>query len=661
MRLWAVVLFSVLVSIPVFAIDVDEDDEFADINAPVVRIKFLEGKAAVKRVDSDEWESAVVNLPLVEGDEIRTEPRARLEIQFDNDTYLRLDENSSLKLVSIGEEGSAISIYQGILVLSVMEFDSSKGYLEIDAPRTTIAVAEAGRYRVEAGNDYQRTVKVKVWDGGMARLYSMDSGFTLRNDQSASMELEGVYAGRWNVETTSGYRDSFDDWSASRDELINESLKDAHYGSYYDDDLYGADDLSYYGSWQRHDDYGYIWSPYNSAISSYSDWSPYRYGHWRWLPYYGWTWINDEPWGWATYHYGRWIFLNGRWYWTPYSNAGYYARRSWWRPAIVFLGTIGNRICWYPLPYSYGYYDYNRRYRRYWRNYYRDRRDRRNRDRPSANPTTPNPANIARGNRNQLPPLGRIPSGAVISSSKTDFGTGRGRNRPAPVNVSKEILNIKPVIANSPPLVPSRTEIMGKKSPDIWDKKQETPVSNGKVRIGAADRTAGIPLDDTLKQKRMFGNRPPLTNTPRVVPQGNGNDSRPRTGVFDRTNRDSADDKSSGTNRRTTSPPVNRRPTPNVERKTAPAPANNPPVRRSPPTKTQPETNRRPSPPVRQPQRRTETRRPSPPVRNSQPRRSEPKSSPPPARKSSPPAKKSPPPSRSKTPTKPPVSKKGDN
>lgn len=660
--LWMIALFSILFALPLFAAD-EYDDEFPEVTAPVARIKFLDGKADIRRVDSDEWESAVVNLPLVEGDEIRTERNARLELQFDNDTYLRIDENSLVKLVSLGEEGAAISITEGTLLLSVFEFDPSNGYLEVDAPKTTVAVAEAGKFRIDAGSEYDRTVKVTVWDGGTARVYSLDSGFTLKNDQSASMALDGAYAGRWSVARHSGIRDGFDDWSASRDELILESLKDAYYGSYYDDDLYGADDLNYYGSWQRHDNYGYLWSPYSSAISTYSNWSPYRYGSWRWLPYYGWTWVNDEPWGWATYHYGRWIHLNGRWYWTPYAYSPYYPRRSWWRPAIVYIGTYGNRICWYPLPYDYSYYDYNRRYRRYWRDHRRDRRDRNTNDTVNV-PRQPDPQNVARSQRNQLPPLGRVPAGAVISAGKGDFGTRRGRFDTAPEPVSKQILSKKPVIDDTPPIIPSRNEVLGKKTPDIIPVERTATVRNGNTRIGAADRTAGQALDEKLRQQKIYGNRPPLITVPRVVTPDPSTKIEPRTGVFDRSAGEPKEERRTQTDRRIITPPVNRSNLPDerVERRTPPARSNpTPPVYRPEPRRTE-----RKPPVYDPPTRRSETPRSSPPVRNAPPKTETRRPSTPPPTKSPPPAAKTPPARnnqqrQAKPPAKPPATTKSDS
>src|SRR5262249_4629403 len=118
---------------------------------------------------------------------------------------------------------------------------------------------------------------------------------------------------------------------------------------YYDEYVWGAEDLDAYGDWSYTTDYGWIWQPHNTAINIYADWAPYRYGHWVWCSPYGWTWVGYEPWGWAPYHYGRWVFHNGYWAWCP--RSAYVRDHSWWRPALVAFVSIDNDYCWYPLNY----------------------------------------------------------------------------------------------------------------------------------------------------------------------------------------------------------------------------------------------------------------------------------------------------------------------
>jgi hypothetical protein len=70
-------------------------------------------------------------------------------------------------------------------------------------------------------------------------------------------------------------------------------------------------------------------------------WRPYANGHWERTDA-GWYWASDEPWGWATYHYGRWDFsVNFGWIWVPHTQ---------WAPAWVSWRQGAGYVGWAPLP-----------------------------------------------------------------------------------------------------------------------------------------------------------------------------------------------------------------------------------------------------------------------------------------------------------------------
>jgi hypothetical protein len=97
------------------------------------------------------------------------------------------------------------------------------------------------------------------------------------------------------------------------------------------------DNLASYGNWIQRPSYGWVWTP--SAVST--SWRPYEDGHWVWTDQ-GWTWITDEPYGWATYHYGRWYDdPEIGWAWVPGDE---------WGPAWVSWQEGGDYVGWAPLP-----------------------------------------------------------------------------------------------------------------------------------------------------------------------------------------------------------------------------------------------------------------------------------------------------------------------
>jgi hypothetical protein len=116
--------------------------------------------------------------------------------------------------------------------------------------------------------------------------------------------------------------------------------------------------LGAYGSWVPISGYGYGWYPAGVGPG----WQPYLDGQWVWTDQ-GWTWVSNEPWGWATYHYGRWIYDGYYgWIWIP---------GTVWAPAYVSWYRSPGYYGWSPLPpdnnffieigisfidYDYGYY-----------------------------------------------------------------------------------------------------------------------------------------------------------------------------------------------------------------------------------------------------------------------------------------------------------------
>lgn len=565
------------------------DDDEDVVKARVARISFISGEVKIKRVDNDEWEKAVLNLPLVEGDEIATGADSRLEMQLNNHAHIRLDSEAYLKFSVLKDQGVAVSLTQGTLALRITNFEKAGGYYEIDAPKTTIAIEKSGSYRIDAGRAGDSSMNVSVRDGGSARVYSDDAGFTLKSGRSARVFIDGANAGEWETADVARVADDFDSWSENRDSAIAKRLKSAYYDKYYDQDIYGADDLNDNGEWIYTSTYGYVWKPYSSAISGYPDWSPYRYGHWRWVPQFGWTWVNDEPWGWATYHHGRWVYDRGHWVWCPYSY--YRPKRSWWFPALVTINIINTNVCWYPIGYH-----------RRWRNYNHHNGGwgggPRNTDRDPRNQ-----GGVSSTDRTKLPgdrtPVDEIPGTGIIALDRKDFGTGRQRPTVISPILAKKVLTDTTDRID----LPDRKQVTDRMSRDIVTSKPRVETVAETTRTGAATRRTDAPLDEELRTKRILGGRQRM-ETPIVEQQSTDRKVRP-TGAVERpatpiiqapTDRKIKDAPDLNRDRETMRQP--RIETPRVEstdRKPSP-PRYDPPPVYNPPPRSEPSTDRQPAP-----------------------------------------------------------------
>jgi probable HAF family extracellular repeat protein len=90
------------------------------------------------------------------------------------------------------------------------------------------------------------------------------------------------------------------------------------------------------GNWVEAGNYGYCFRPRVSE-----NWRPYREGHWVWTDQ-GWYWDSSERFAWATYHYGRWVNIDGTgWCWVPGNQ---------WAPAWVSWRESAEHVGWAPLP-----------------------------------------------------------------------------------------------------------------------------------------------------------------------------------------------------------------------------------------------------------------------------------------------------------------------
>jgi hypothetical protein len=114
----------------------------------------------------------------------------------------------------------------------------------------------------------------------------------------------------------------------------------------------GYEDLDDYGHWTYAAAYGHVWVPTRVDPG----WAPYREGHWAFIAPWGWTWVDDEPWGFAPFHYGRWCRVGESWGWIP----GPVVVRPVYAPALVaFVGGGGfhlsvgfgggGGVAWFPL------------------------------------------------------------------------------------------------------------------------------------------------------------------------------------------------------------------------------------------------------------------------------------------------------------------------
>ncbi|MDD5247484.1 MAG: hypothetical protein PHY45_00765 [Rhodocyclaceae bacterium] len=285
------------------------------------RLSFIDGAVAFYRPGSEGWTAARLNTPLAAGDALYTDEKANLELQIGSRAFVRAAERTQLSLVNRDRGYLQFSVTAGQTAFDVRTLAAGVA-LEVDTPNAAFMIEHTGYYRLSVQQDRTYFITRR---GGEATLTPARG-----NALSVAPSEEVVVAGT-DAPTVASYvapeLDTWDAWNYAR----TEHLVDTMSSRYLPSGLAGAEELDHYGDWRELPSYGPAWIP--SGVDA--GWAPYSTGQWTWDPYYGWTWIDDAPWGWAPFHYGRWIFIDGFWAWTP----GPATVRPAYAPALVAFFT----------------------------------------------------------------------------------------------------------------------------------------------------------------------------------------------------------------------------------------------------------------------------------------------------------------------------------
>jgi uncharacterized protein DUF6600/FecR-like protein len=310
----------------------------ADPPTRVARLGYTTGAVSFSPAGENDWLRATMNRPLITGDRLWVDARARAELQIGS-AVIRMSGSTSVTLLNLEDRVAQVQLSQGTLNIRVRRLGPNE-VLEIATPNLAYSIRRPGRYRIEVDAAGDATTVV-VREGqaevyGERAAYRVNAGQTYRFFGTDLRDYEYVDALR---------ADEFDRWSSDRDRRGSVSAR------YVSSDVIGYEDLDEYGSWRPAQGYGNVWVPTRVA----SGWAPYRDGHWAWVDPWGWTWVDDAPWGFAVSHYGRWANINGTWSWVP----GPVRSRAVYAPALVvfivgaalqsaFSGDAGG-IAWFPL------------------------------------------------------------------------------------------------------------------------------------------------------------------------------------------------------------------------------------------------------------------------------------------------------------------------
>ncbi len=180
------------------ATHVDNGAMPGDSHVRIVRLSDVKGSLALDRKTGLGFEQTMQNMPIVEGEKLKTED-GYAEVEFEDNTTMRLAPNSQvdfslLALRSSGAKASTMNVVKGTVYVST---ESTKGneFLLV-AGETKMTVAPSTHLRLQVNES--RTVvsvfngSVEVQRGGETTLVSKKESLTIGADQMTTSITTGA-------------------------------------------------------------------------------------------------------------------------------------------------------------------------------------------------------------------------------------------------------------------------------------------------------------------------------------------------------------------------------------------------------------------------------------------------------------------------------------
>jgi hypothetical protein len=174
----------------------------------IVIVSFVAGPVEVEKPDGNGWRPALLNAPVVAGEQIRTLGTGRVEIQFENGSALRLAPNSELAMTTLtrnasGNTVTTANVSGGTAFLTLRKDDAKQFRLQL--PR-----AEA----IEADGELALRVDVVAAAAPAITVYGGHPKFSSDNQTTnlARTETAGTPTDQWTS------------WSRERDQRTQEAF-----------------------------------------------------------------------------------------------------------------------------------------------------------------------------------------------------------------------------------------------------------------------------------------------------------------------------------------------------------------------------------------------------------------------------------------------------
>lgn len=145
-----------------------------------------------------------------EGSTLRTE-KGRAEVLLTPGVFLRLDEDSSIRMISTGLADTRLAFLKGTVILDASDAAGLKNAITIAYKDASVRFSKAGVYRLDD-------------DTGVLQAYSGEAEITYSGKQTRldSSHLFFCWLGLATNKLGAGTEDEFYDWASDREEVIGQ-------------------------------------------------------------------------------------------------------------------------------------------------------------------------------------------------------------------------------------------------------------------------------------------------------------------------------------------------------------------------------------------------------------------------------------------------------
>lgn len=289
------------------------------------RLSAVAGTVSTHAAGQTDWSPAALNTPVTTGDSFWTQPQSSATIEVGGDHFV-LNETTELDVTQLGQGEFVSTAAQGEIFVDLPILTQGQS-LTMNTPRGAVQISATGQYDVVAGDSATPTTVTVI--SGSAQVSGAGINLTVGANQAATITGTDQLSGTVGPAAPDPFLQAQLNLKAAPP-LPESCPQQVRY-------MTGGADLTRYGSWQATSDYGQVWYPSDVP----ADWAPYRDGHWAYVGQWGWTWVDQQPWGFAPFHYGRWVSYGGRWGWVAAAPDAPPDAYPVYAPALVAFVGIG--------------------------------------------------------------------------------------------------------------------------------------------------------------------------------------------------------------------------------------------------------------------------------------------------------------------------------